>query len=96
MTFNTLGRAVKQYRAISDKNLRRSIDSVCKDFGVNILKNEQYQCIKEFMLGIYIYIDVNMLTGWGKSLIFQMVSFIEMRLATFSDNETFRKILYFW
>ena len=34
--------------------------------------------------------------GWGKSLIFQMVSFIEIWLATFSDNETFRKILYFW
>ena len=94
MTFNTLGCAVKQYRAISNENLRRSIDSVCKDFGLNILKNEQYQCIKEFMLGRDIY--VNMLTGWGESLIFQMVSFIEMWLATFSDNETFRKILYFW
>ena len=46
------------------------------------------------MLGRDIY--VNMLTGWGESLIFQMVSFIEMWLATFSDNETFRKILYFW
>lgn len=89
MTFDTSGRAVKQYRSISDENFRRSVDSVCKDFGLNILKNEQYQCIKEFMLGRDIF--MNMPTGWRKSLIFQMVPFIEMRLASFSDNETFRK-----
>ena len=89
MTFDTSGCAVKQYRSISDENFRRSVDSVCKDFGLNILKNEQYQCIKEFMLGRDIF--VNMPTGWGKSLIFQMVPFIEMRLASFSDNEAFRK-----
>ncbi len=84
MTFDTSTRAVK--RSISDENLRKSIDSVCKDFGYVSLKNEQYQCIKEFMSGRDIF--VNMPTGWGKSLIFQMVPFIEMRLATLLDNAT--------
>ena len=41
MTFDTSSRAVRQYRSISDENFRRSVDSVCKDFGLNILKNEQ-------------------------------------------------------
>ena len=75
-------------RCLSVENLHSSIDLVCAEFGFPSLKNEQFHCIQQFLCERDTFVNV---TGWGKSLIFQMAPFVEMSLGNVFDSNLWRR-----